>query len=94
MVYDTRMVARYTLEDPKPTFKDGEQVIVDMSVMGGAGFLRGVIVGKGMENVIDFWLVRFDKDFGPTYPFKVTQVLHTAFVKSMPVDQLVETLKK
>ena len=94
MVYNVGMIKRYTMEE-KPCFKDGDQVLVDMSVMGntGLGLLKGKIVGKGMEHVIDFWLVEFEQTF-PLYPFKVVSVIHTAIVKSMPIDQFVEALKK
>lgn len=91
-MYSGGMIEYYTLY-PKPVFKDGDIVIVDMSHLGGEGLYRATIVGKGMEHILDFWLVQFDKVFGPTYPFKVVQVPHTAFIKSMPVGQLVEVLK-
>lgn len=83
MVYNRRMNRTYTLMDPKPTFKDGDKVMVDMSVMGmgqDAPLLEGTIVGKGSEHVIDMWLIQFDRDFAPTYPFKVLSVIHTAIV--------------
>ena len=88
------MIERFTLSDPKPSFKDGQFVIVDMGVLGGTGYLTGKVVGKGSENVIDFWLVEFDKDFGPSYPFHVTNVIHTAFVKSMPIAEFVKVLEQ
>lgn len=88
------MIKRYTLEN-KPKFKDGEHVFVDMSVLTGVeGILRGKIVGKGSEHVIDMWLVEFEKDFGPTYPFKVTSVFHTAFVESLPIREMIEVLEQ
>lgn len=93
MVYNVGMIKRYTIED-KPSFKDGDQVIVDMSVMASPlGLMKGTIVGKGSVNVIDMWLVEFEREF-PLYPFKVMSVIHTAIVKSMPIDQFVESLKK
>ena len=94
MVYNVGMIKTYTLEDPKPTFKDGELVIVDMSVMGSKGLLAGTVVGRGMEHVIDFWYVQFKKNFAPTYPFKVVSVIHTAIVKSMPAGEMAEVLEK
>ena len=81
MVYNVGMIKTYTLEDPKPTFKDGDTVIVDMSVLGSKGLLNGTIVGRGMENILDFWYVQFNQDFAPTYPFKVVSIIHTAIVK-------------
>ena len=75
------MIKHYTLEN-KPKFKMNEQVAVDMRVMGmnECGILTGRIVGKGSENVVDTWLVEFNQDFSPTYPFRVVSVLHTAFL--------------
>jgi len=88
------MIETYTLSDPKPSFEYGQFVIVNMYVMGGKGFLKGKIVGKGSENVIDFWLVEFENDFAPTYPFKVTNVIHTAIVKNIPLDDFVDFLER
>ena len=81
VVYNVGMIKRYTMEE-KPCFKDGDQVLVDMAVMGSAplGIMKGTIVGKGSEHVIDMWLVQFEKNFAPTYPFKVVSVIHTAIV--------------
>ena len=75
------MIKRYTLEK-HPKFKYGDKVKVDMENMGcGLGVLDGVIVGKGSEHVIDFWLVEFlGISFGPTYPYKVLSVPHVAIV--------------
>lgn len=89
------MIKRYTLEN-KPKFKDGDLVLVDMAVMGSEplGILRGKIVGKGSEHVIDMWLVEFEQNFAPTYPFRVLSVIHTAFVESLPVTTMIEALKK
>ena len=94
MLYSDSMIKTYTLEDPKPEFKYDDNVFVDMAHLGGNGLLRGKIVGRGMVHVIDFWLVQFEKDFAPTYPYRVMQVPHTAVVKSMPVDKLIEALKQ
>ena len=54
-----------------------------MSVMGWPeyGCMTGKIVGKSFEHVIDNWLVQFDKDFSPTYPYNVIQIIHTAIIK-------------
>ena len=97
MVYNVGMMKTYTLTDPKPEFKDGETVLVDGRVLGlgnDAGIEVGTIVGKGSEHIIDMWLVRFNRNFAPTYPFKVVSVIHTAIIKNMPVDKFLETLKK
>lgn len=88
------MIKTYTLEDPKPEFGYYENVVIDMSHLGGEGLLAGQIVGRSMVHVIDFWLVQFEKDFGPSYPYKVMQVPHTAIVRSMPIDEFVAVLKK
>jgi hypothetical protein len=84
------MIKRYTLEN-KPTFKDGDEVDVDMGVMGASdlGIMRGKVVGKVSDHIIDTWIVDFgqslnkDKNFS-TYPFKVVGVIHTAIVESVP----------
>jgi hypothetical protein len=94
MVYNVSMIKTYTLEDPKPNFKDGDMVIVDMSVMGSTGLLAGTVVGRGMENIIDFWYVQFKKNFAPTYPFKVIPVIHTAIVRSMPAGEMADVLER
>lgn len=77
------MMKTYTLEDPKPTFKDGEKVRVDMAHFGSEslGVLDGVIVGKTFTHVIDIWLVKFKCDFSPTYPYSVVAIPHTAILK-------------
>jgi hypothetical protein len=87
------MIERYTLEE-KPSLKYGQYVVVDMAVMGGKGYLPGKIVGKGSENILDFWLVEFDKDFSPSYPYRVTTILHTAVVKSMPIKDFINALSQ
>jgi len=71
---------KYTLEN-KPNFKYGDMVSVDMKVMGSdVGILTGKIVGKGSEHIIDMWLIEFDRDFSPTYPYKVVSIIHTAII--------------
>lgn len=76
------MMKTYTLEDPKPTFKDGDKVVVDMAYFGSTlGLLKGVIVGKTFTHIIDTWLVKFDCDFSPTYPYQVVAIPHTAILK-------------
>ena len=76
------MIKTYTLEDTKPDFKYGDTVKVDMNHFGGTqGILNGRIVGKGSVNVIDMWIVEFEQDFGPTYPYRVFTVPHVAILK-------------
>ena len=70
----------YTLEN-KPNFKDGEIVEVDMSKMGmDMENMKGKIVGKSTSHIIDMWLVEFDMQFIPTYPYKVVAIMHTAII--------------
>lgn len=76
------MIKTYTLEDPKPVFKYGENVAVDMSHLGGSGVLHGKIVGRGIVHVIDMWMVEFVTDFGVSYPYHVTLIPHTAIMRS------------
>lgn len=90
------MIEHYKLTDPKPIFKDGDVVLVDMDVMGCKeyGLLPGKIVGKGMEHIIDHWMVQFERNFAPTYPYKVVMIQHTAFLKNVSkVNEMIETLK-
>ena len=72
---------KYTLEN-KPDLKYGDIVLVDMSVMGAdaAGVLSGKVVGKAMTHIMDLWLIEFDRDFAPTYPYKVISIIHTAII--------------
>lgn len=81
MMYAIQTMKHYTLEK-KPNFKMNEHVSVDMVKLGCPtyGILPGRIVGKGSEHIIDFWLVEFNMDFAPTYPYKVLSVFHTAFL--------------
>lgn len=89
------MIEHYKIEDPKPDFKYGDVVLVDMAVLHGKEeVLMGKIVGKGSVNVIDFWLVEFEKDFAPTYPYRVMSVIHTAFIKNMSIKEFIAALKK
>jgi hypothetical protein len=83
MVYNVGMIKTYTLTDPKPDFKYGDTVGVDMAHLGATdlGILPGRIVGKGSVHVIDYWLVEFNRDFGPTYPYRVFSVPHVAILK-------------
>lgn len=40
--------------------------------------IGGRIVGKAtIENVIDFWIVDFDRTFEPEYPYTTVSVQHT-----------------
>ncbi len=82
------------MTDPKPTFKNEAFVVVDMSFFGGEGFRTGRVVGKGVEHVIDTWIVAFEKDFGPTYPYKVVGIPHTALVKAMPLSDFIAVMDK
>lgn len=81
--YNVGMIKTYTLEDPKPNFKYGTAVEVDMAHLGSPslGVLMGRIVGKGSAHIIDFWLVEFHRDFAPTYPYRVFSVPHVAILK-------------
>jgi hypothetical protein len=71
----------YTMAS-KPIFKYGEKVEVDMGHLGWPirEILPGRIVGRGSVHVIDMWLVEFERDFGPTYPYRVSTVPHVAIV--------------
>ncbi len=81
MVYNRGMIEHYTIE-AKPKFHYGDMVEVDMAHLGNdLGILKGKIVGRGSEHIIDFWLIEFEETFGPTYPFKVVSVPHVAIVK-------------
>ena len=85
MWYNARMIKTYTLADPKPNFKYGDAVKIDMAHLGmattlGVKTMNGKIVGKASTHVIDFWLVEVEKDFGPTYPYKVISVPHVAIL--------------
>jgi len=93
-VYSGGMIKTYTLEEPKPEFKYGENVAVDMAHLGGSGVLLGKIVGRGMVHVIDMWMVEFATDFGSSYPYRVAMIPHTAIIRSMPLDKLIATLKQ
>jgi hypothetical protein len=72
---------RYTLEN-KPTFHDGEEVEVDMEVLGSLfpKILKGRVVGKSTEHIIDIWLVEFDQTF-ELYPYRVVAVPHIAIIE-------------
>ena len=81
MVYNVGSMKTYTMAN-KPNFKYGEQIQVDMAHLGWPKkeTLPGRIVGRGSVHVIDMWLVEFEKDFGPTYPYRVFTVPHVAIV--------------
>lgn len=80
MVYNVRRMKTYTMMN-KPIFKYGEEVEVDLAHLGcPKGTLKGRIVGRGSVHVIDMWLVEFEKDFGPTYPYRVFTVPHVAIL--------------
>jgi len=82
MVYNIGMIKTYTMSDKKPEFKYGATVKVDMGHLGMANgkVLTGKIVGNGSVHVIDFWLIEFDQDFAPTYPYRVLSVPHVAIL--------------
>jgi hypothetical protein len=95
------MIKHYTLQDRPPNFKDGDEVLVDMSVMGAAelDLMSGKVVGKASEHIIDYWIVDFgmslnkDKNFS-CYPFKVLSIPHIAIVKNFVPDNLVKQFTK
>ena len=70
----------------KPIFKYSENVRVDMSHLGWPHLtgkdntMPARIVGRGSVHVIDMWLLEFEQDFGPTYPYRVFTVPHVAIV--------------
>lgn len=67
----------YTI-DFKPEFEYGQIVKVDMECIGFPPEHRtGKIVGKSITELIDLWLVEFENDFGPIYPYKVISIPHT-----------------
>lgn len=70
----------YKITDPKPSFRYGQAVDVDMSTLGSDGLRIGKVVGKGSEHVIDMWLIEFATSFGPTYPYNVLSVPHTSIL--------------
>lgn len=69
---------KYTLEN-KPSFKDGDFVLVDMGCYGfpDGTNRNGYIVGRASEHIIDMWLVQFDEYPTEYYKFKVLSVPHT-----------------
>lgn len=75
-----KIMKTYTLEN-KPNFKYGDYVKIDMSGFLGKEYKNsienGIIVGKPITHIIDQWLVCFDHDFSPTYPYRVVSVPHT-----------------
>ena len=73
----------YTLDDQKPVFHYGDTVAVNMAHLGSPalGIPKGKIIGKGAEHIIDMWLVEFDKDFGPTYPYRALTLPHVSILK-------------
>lgn len=70
----------YTLEN-KPQFENLQKVKVNFAMMGclEIGILEGIIVGKTVENIIDHWLVQFDRIF-PSYSYSVVAVPHPYIV--------------
>ena len=83
MVYNVGMNETYTLDEPKPKFKYGDTVAVNMAHLGSPalGILNGKVIGKGPEHIIDMWLVEFDRDFGPTYPYRALTIPHVSILK-------------
>ena len=76
------MIETYTLDDPKPVFKRGDTVAVNMAHLGspGLGILKGKVIGKSMEHIIDMWIVDFDREF-PEYPYSALTIPHVAILK-------------
>ena len=83
------MNQRYTLEN-KPNFTYGDLVLVDMTCFGmsppfqNGGIEMGKIVGKSSDDIIDQWMVEFNHDFSPTYPYRVVRVQHTFILIRKP----------
>lgn len=72
----------YTLSDDKPKFNYGDKVAIDSSFFGcDLGILPGRIVGRGFVHVIDHWIIEFNTDFAPTYPYRALLIPHTAIIK-------------
>ena len=82
MVYNVGMIETYTLNDPKPVFKCGDTVAVNMAHLGSPalGILKGKIIGKAMEHAIDMWIVEFEQDF-PSYPYRALTIPHVSILK-------------
>jgi hypothetical protein len=57
-------------------------VSVDMSVLSSPlGIMPGKIVGRAkIPDLIDYWLIEFDRDFSPSYPYPVVSVPHIAII--------------
>ena len=74
----------YTLQDEHPSFKCGDVVSVQMSVLSSPlGIMPGKIVGRAkIPDIIDYWLIEFDRDFSPGYPYPVVSVPHIAILTS------------
>ena len=72
----------YTLEDEHPNFMYGDKVSVDMSVLSSPfGIMVGKIVGRAkIPDLIDYWMIEFDRDFAPDYPYPVVNVPHIAII--------------
>jgi hypothetical protein len=76
------MINCYTFEDVHPVFVDREIVTVDTRKLGlSLGLVPGQIVGRSVCGLIDIWMVEFQTDFGPTYPYRVVSVPHTMIIK-------------
>lgn len=73
---------RYSLVN-RPEFKYGDLVEVDMSVLDedNERIITGKVVGIGIRNIIDHWLIEFEESFEPTYPFRVASIPHIAILK-------------
>jgi hypothetical protein len=71
---------KYSMEN-KPSFADQEKVLVDMSCFGFSDkILEGKIIGKSFTHVIDNWIIQFDCQFAPTYPYSALPVPHTFII--------------
>jgi hypothetical protein len=74
----------YTLEDPKPKFKQGDIVEVDLGFFGWKNEIwQGKIVGIVSEYIFDTWIVDFGSDISETYPYTAVAVPHVSIIKNI-----------
>lgn len=75
----------YTMTD-KPKFKYGDMVKVDMNHFGfeNGEIWEGRIVGFSYENVIDMWIIDFEKTVAAEkfkeYPYRSLVIPHVAII--------------
>lgn len=74
-------VKTYSLED-QPVFKNGAEIMVDMSKLGSSGVKTAKVVGVGMKNVISLWIVDFGSPYSTEYPYQTLLIPHIAILKS------------